>query len=55
MTQRQLAEAAQVSLQTLARLDAHRSALPSIDIAIRLARALGIEVASLISQVPPIQ
>jgi DNA-binding XRE family transcriptional regulator len=53
LTQRQLAKAADVALPTLARLDAHRSALPSLKIAVRLARALGISLADLITDAPP--
>lgn len=49
MTQHQLAEAAGISRPTLARLDANPNARPSMDTAVRLARAFGIDVSELVS------
>lgn len=50
LTQRQLARVAGIPVPTLARLDACPSAMPSLNVAIRLAKALGIDVASLVSE-----
>ena len=50
LTQRELALATGVAFPTLARLDAHRSAMPSVEVAILLARAFGVDVPSLITE-----
>jgi transcriptional regulator with XRE-family HTH domain len=50
LTQRELSLATGVAFPTLARLDAHRSAMPSVEVAILLARAFGVDVPSLITE-----
>jgi transcriptional regulator with XRE-family HTH domain len=49
MSQAALARAAGIARPTLARLDANPTAMPSVEIAVRLSEALGIDVTELIS------
>jgi DNA-binding XRE family transcriptional regulator len=50
ITQEALAEAAGVRRVTVQRLDAHASAMPSLETALRLSSAFGIPVEQLVSQ-----
>lgn len=49
MTQQSLADAAGIPRTTLSRLDANPMAKPSLEIAIRLAKALNVELVELVS------
>jgi|HubBroStandDraft_6_1064221.scaffolds.fasta_scaffold20585_6 DNA-binding XRE family transcriptional regulator len=52
LTQAQLAKATGIALPTLARLDAQSSAMPSLGVALRLARAFGVNAVDLITDTP---